>query len=336
VRDQKSVFARPESSNHFTFNPVQTAGEGKAGKMKGHRDPRTVPLDESKHLSRPNFIVIGAMKAGTTSLYHYLRSHPQVFMAPIKELDFFVEDGNWKRGFAWYTKQFEEAGPHAIAVGEASTAYSKHPSVPGVPERIAAHIPHARLIYILRDPIERIRSHYQHRVSVGAEREPLHRAVTHNAMYLDCSRYAAQVDEYLRYFNRDQLLLITSERLRHDRAETVSRVYEFLGVTPDHIPKDLDREFYKSRDRPTFAPVAWRLRHVLKRHFPATKRAKEVVDTALPRLFGRSAAEGPAQQDFAEPIISDTLRSELIQDLRDDLLRLSRYMDEGFDCWGLT
>ncbi|MDQ4058746.1 MAG: sulfotransferase, partial [Actinomycetota bacterium] len=74
----------------------------------------------------PNFLIIGAMKAGTTSLYHYLRSHPEVFMPAVKELDFFVEDINWRRGLSWYRRQFASAPPEARAVGEASTNYSKY------------------------------------------------------------------------------------------------------------------------------------------------------------------------------------------------------------------
>src|SRR5437660_1291673 len=85
----------------------------------------------------PTFLVIGAMKAGTDALWKYLRGHPQVHMAPTKELDFFAEELNWRRGLGWYEGQFEGAGA-AVAIGEASTSYSKHPTHPGVPERIAA------------------------------------------------------------------------------------------------------------------------------------------------------------------------------------------------------
>ena len=135
----------------------------------------------------PNFIVIGAMKSGTTSLFHYLQAHPQVFMSPLKEVEFFVEEKNWRRGMDWYRAQFAGASPGALAIGEASTAYTKYPEYPGVPERIASSLPDARLIYILRDPIERIRSHYQHRVLSGAEREPLERAVLNDERYMNLS-----------------------------------------------------------------------------------------------------------------------------------------------------
>jgi hypothetical protein len=101
----------------------------------------------------PTFIVIGAMKAGTTSLYHYLREHPQIFMPKAKELDFFAVETTWRRGIDWYAEQFAGAGGDEIARGEASTAYSKYPHYPNVPERIARAIPGCQLIYVVRLPL---------------------------------------------------------------------------------------------------------------------------------------------------------------------------------------
>ncbi|HEY6932832.1 MAG TPA: hypothetical protein VI452_05490, partial [Marmoricola sp.] len=104
---------------------------------------RSIRSDTAKGLTRrlpgagsaplPNFIVIGAMKAGTTSLYQYLKHHDQVFMPPIKELDFFVAESNWCRGVGWYRHRFRDAG-EAPARGEASVAYTQYPAHAGVPE----------------------------------------------------------------------------------------------------------------------------------------------------------------------------------------------------------
>src|SRR5437879_4812348 len=151
------------------------------------------------------------MKAGTTSLYHYLRPHPEVFMPKTKELDFFVEEMNWSRGWTWYREQFEAAPAHTKARGEASTAYAKAPRFRGVPVRIAATLPDVRLVYVIRNPIERIRSHYQHRVATGAEVRPLEAAVLENPIYVDYSRYAFQIEQFLEHFPREQLLVVRSE-----------------------------------------------------------------------------------------------------------------------------
>jgi hypothetical protein len=309
-----------------------------------HQDPETVkggtrmvaaaePRGEQKH-RLPNFLVIGAMKAGTTSLYHYLRAHPEVFMPGIKELDFFAEEGNWRRGWGWYARQFRDAGK-AVAVGEASTVYTKYPEYRAVPERIAAHLPDARLIYVVRDPIERIRSHYQHRVAVGAEKNPVGRAVLENPTYLNFSRYTFQIEQYLPHFSRDRLLVITSESLRGDRLDTIRRVYAFLGVSADFVPSTLDQEFYRTEGRPVFPSAVWALRRTAKRWIPGAKRFKEFVDSIG---VGRHRRISSDQQTGRSDQLSipDDVRRILERELRDDVRRIRQYLPVGFDGWGLA
>ena len=284
----------------------------------------------------PDFLLIGAMKCGTTSLYHYLRDHPQIFMPTIKAPEFFAEESNWGRGIAWYRRQFEGVGPGVIAIGEASNVYTKYPRYRGVPERIAEIIPHARLIYVVRDPIDRIRSHYQTRVTEGTERAPIGRAVRENPIYLDYSRYAMQLDRYLAQFPREQLHVIRAEDLRGDRRATVQGVYAFLGVNPDHVPNDMDRDFYETRHRAARSPVPLWLRKGLKRHLPAAKRAKELENNVVRALRGlRRKPEAPPTLP-AHLVIPDDVRAELTDALRDDVLRLHSYLGPDFDGWGIA
>jgi hypothetical protein len=281
----------------------------------------------------PDFLVIGAMKAGTTSLYHYLDAHPDVFMPRVKELDFFVESGNWGRGIEWYRRQFAGADGFA-AVGEASTSYSKHPVVAGVPERVARSVPGCRLVYVVRDPIERIASHYRHRWANGSERAAIEDAVTRDPVYLACSRYAAQIGRYLDHFPRERLMVLTAEDLRSDRAGTIAEVFRFLGVDAAFRPEALVEEHYRAESRVTYPPAAWRLRQAVKHRVPAAKRAKEAIDSSslarrLSRWGGGSAAEGSAQ-------ISPALRSRLVDELRDDVVRLRPYLPAGWQGWGIA
>lgn len=282
----------------------------------------------------PNFIVIGAMKAGTTSLYHYLRNHEQIFMPKVKELDFFAEGANWSRGLDWYRQQFSGAGD-ALAVGEASTLYTKYPQYDGVPERMAGVVPEARLIYLVRDPIVRMRSHYQHRVALGAETAPPEVALLENPIYLAYSKYGMQLEQYDGHFPREQLLVVTSEGLRHDRAATVERVYGFLGVHPTLSPPALETEFYKTAERRSYPPLVWTARKFVKRHVPQAKRAKELVDSMMAR---RSAGtpEGAQAAARADTVISPVLREQLADLLRDDVARLRGYMSPDFGGWGLA
>jgi hypothetical protein len=197
---------------------------------------------------RPDFLVIGAPKAGTTSLFRYLSSHPHVHMPERKELSFFVAELNWRQGLDWYLAQFVGADG-AKAVGEASPTYAWHPSYPRVPERIAGVLPDVRLIYLVRHPIERMRSMYLHAVVLGRERRPLSRALLETPDYLDCSRYATQLEQYLRHFPRERILVLRSEDLRDRRRETVERALSFIGADPALCPTDLEVEEHRARDR---------------------------------------------------------------------------------------
>jgi hypothetical protein len=299
---------------------------------------RTSPTaaEERRGGALPDFLLIGAMKCGTTSLYHYLKDHPQIFMPAIKAPEFFAEEGNWGRGIAWYRRQFEGAGDDVVAIGEASNVYTKFPRYRGVPARIAQHIPHVRLVYVVRDPIERIRSHYQTRLTEGTERAPIGRAVRDNPIYLDYSRYAIQLDRYLEHFPRDQLLVITAEDLRGDRLATVRDVYGFLGVSSDHVPSDLDRDFYETRHRAPRSPVPVWIRKGLKRHLPAAKRAKELENNVIRAIRSlRRAPEAPSQLP-ERLVIPDDVRAELADALREDVQRLRPLLRTGFDGWGIA
>ena len=161
----------------------------------------------------PTFIVIGAMKAGTTSLARYLDEHPDVFVCNPKEPQFFIESGTWDRGVAWYRELFA-GGRDSIARGEASTDYSKLPRHSGVVDRIAAVAPDTRIVYSVRDPIERIRSHYVHEVAHMGLRQPLADAVRDDPNYVDFSRYAYQIAPYRERFGDERVQIVTSEDLR--------------------------------------------------------------------------------------------------------------------------
>ena len=284
----------------------------------------------------PTFLLIGAMKGGTTSLYPYLRAHPQIYMPAFKAPEFFAGESHWRRGVDWYRKQFAAAGPGAVAIGEASNVYTKYPRYQGVPQRIAAHIPDVRLIYVVRDPIERIRSHYQTRVAEGTERAPFEAAVFENPIYLDYSRYSLQIEQYMSCFRREQLLVLTSDDLRAARAATVRRAYEFLGVDVDFVPAELDREFYLTSERASRSPLPVSLKKGLKKHFPATKRFKELESNAvraLNRLRSRTDSGPVPAKSF---VIADETRAKLVALLESDVRRLRGFLGNEFDGWGIA
>jgi hypothetical protein len=177
----------------------------------------------------PNLIIIGAMKCGTTSLRYYLNQHPDIAMAP-DVLNFFVAERNWNRGRAWYEAQF--SGPERIH-GDCSPRYTTHPIHRDVAERMAALVPDAKLLYLVRDPIERLVSHYLHNLAEGRESRAFDAVLREldGGEYVLRGHYAAQLERFLPYYERS-LLVVFNEDLRQRRLPTLRRIFEFLGVDP--------------------------------------------------------------------------------------------------------
>jgi hypothetical protein len=215
---------------------------------------------------RPTFLVIGAQKAGTTSLHRYLSEHPAVLCAEPKEVHFFDLAHHLAYGRGWYLSHFplrtralrirRRLGVEP-AVGEATPEYLFHPRGP---ERVHAFDPGLRLIALLRDPVERAYSQYQMQVRKRGEtlsfEEALEREETElpyelrrmsedptytwphdrRRSYVARGRYAEQLERWLSLFPREQLLVLTSEELWTDPAATTSAVSAFLGV-PEWRPR---------------------------------------------------------------------------------------------------
>lgn len=275
----------------------------------------------------PNFLIIGAAKAGTTSLYQYVRGHPQAFMPDRKELSFFCAEFNWSRGLDWYQSHFEGAGP-ALAIGEASPRYTVHPLYQGVPARIAAVMPDVRLVYLVRDPIMRMQSQYLDNVIHGLEKHPVEEALTDNLFYLTSSRYALQLEQYLEHFPRNQILVLRSEDLRSERELTLSRVFDFLQIDPSWRSALFEMEFLSTTGR----RVPRRLFHKVW-YSRVTRR----VAPLLPRSFKdrfRVATSTMVHPESAT--LSPPFRRHLEDLLREDVRRLYGFMDERFDGWGIA
>jgi hypothetical protein len=182
----------------------------------------------------PDFLIIGAAKSGTSTLYRHLRRHPRIYMSPVKEPCFFDPDATWRRGVDWYRSLFAGATADQLC-GEASTNYTRYPQVRGVPERIARLIPDVKLVYIMRHPVERAYSHFVHRhtkeIRPGRPFETSFEAfVRTDPMCLDGSDYRLQIEQYLAHFPREALQLLLLEDLEADPLAVLRELLGFLGV----------------------------------------------------------------------------------------------------------
>jgi len=284
-------------------------------------------------MTLPTFLIIGAMKGGTTSLHGYLRQHREVFMPERKELNFFLdeyagrpidppEERNWSRGITWYEQQFAGAEGE-LAVGEASPNYSRYPTYPGVAERIAAVVPKVKLIYLVRNPIDRVFSHYLHDLANGREQRPLHIAVRRDDRYLAPSRYAMQLEHYFRVFSPGQVLLLKADDLLARRAETVRRVLEFIGVN-GNVHLRLDFEAHRSSEK------LERSRALI---FARQSRYRRVVPRPIRRRLRQLLAN---RLDTSKIEVDRETRDFLVTQFAPGVRRLSQLAGEDFGrTWGI-
>jgi len=182
---------------------------------------------QSMRHALPNVIIIGAGKCGTTSLHTYLDLHPAIAMTREKELHFFANPEVWQRGLDWYSSQFDA---HAPVRGEASVKYTAWPKWKGVPERMASVVPEARLLYVVRDPIQRILSSWVHRYSDADESRPIRDVleVLEGNDYVERSRYYRQLEQYLPFYEKSRIHVISSEALRANRRDVLAETFDFL------------------------------------------------------------------------------------------------------------
>lgn len=273
----------------------------------------------------PNFLVIGAAKAGTSSIHRYLGAHPEIFMTRAKEVRFFV-DKRFENGVEWYESHFADAGD-ALAIGETSPQYTTYPQREGVAERIARVIPEARLIYLVREPLARIRSLYLQRVDGDAEHETLEGALRNDPAYLDTTRYATQIEQYMPFFDREQLLVVLAEDLLDRRLTTMQRICTFLGVNP----LLLDQETLELRANTAVGKREPRPTAVTLRRIPGYSLAKR----ATPRGLRDRARQGLRRRVRSERgALTDEARELIVSEINDEVIALRDFAGDRLDVWG--
>jgi hypothetical protein len=278
----------------------------------------------------PNLVVIGGLKCGTTSLHHYLNLHPEIGMSRPKELNFFVEELNWPLGRDWYASHFD---PAERVRGESSPHYTNRPRFDGVARRLAETAPGARLIYMVRDPIDRMLSHYLHNVGGGYDDRPLAEALADpDTAYVDRGRYFFQLEPYLERFARDRIELVSREELKADRAGTMRRVFAFLGVDEYFTSEQFEREWetgtakasgrFRAMDRAVRLPGL----RAIDRHFD---RLPERMRWAVERIV-----HDPGAGAAPKPHLPAELRATLVERYRPDVEQLEGWSGRKFGWLG--
>ena len=275
----------------------------------------------------PNLIIIGGLKCGTTSLHHYLNLHPEIAMSRPKELNFFVSELNWPLGRDWYAGHFD---PSARIRGESSPHYTNRPSFNGVPGRMRELLgSDVRLVYVVRDPIDRMLSHYLHNVGGGYEDRSLVDALSDpESSYVARSRYFFQVEPYLEVFGAERVQIVGREELKADRPGTMRRTFGFLGVDPNFTSEQFERE-WETGVAKTGSRFRLMDRAVRLPGLRAIDRNFDRLPESL-RWLAERVVHDPDRGEVAKPEVPDSLRRHLVELFRDDTAELERLAGRSF------
>ena len=288
----------------------------------------------------PNFIVIGAAKAGTTALYWYLAEHPAVFMSPVKETNYFAygrdPSGRLLYGDAdvhhfpiktlgQYENLFAETGG-AVAVGEASPIYLECPQTAN---RIRELIPATRLICSLRHPVERAYSDYQMYLRRRGRRFDPERDLTPTAewargdsRWMQVGRYHQQLKRYFDVFPRSQIHVFLFDDLKRDTLQAVQGVYRFLGIDPAFVP-DLE------------APhnVGGMPENRLLEGLLTNRTIRSAVEPWIPTRAANWVRRFRVKNMRQAPPLPAELRKELTAPFREDIRHTSELIGRSLDHW---
>lgn len=185
----------------------------------------------------PNFIVVGAPKAGTTWLYQCLKEHPEVFVSTPKELHYFSRDRCYAKGIEWYLSHFKDAQEPLI--GEVCPSYMY---LEKVPARIHEWNPNVKLIFMLRNPIDRAYSEYCMQLDHGEVTKDIGQELSPSSLIAQCGLYHQQLQDFFKFFPKEQTQILLFDDLKRDPENILQRTYDFLGVDQTYKPETLSRQ----------------------------------------------------------------------------------------------
>ena len=294
----------------------------------------------------PNFLVIGTAHAGTTSLFHYLKQHPQIYLSPVKEPRFFAFEGEavdfrgpgderFRKIVITDIKDYGalfEGVAQETAIGEISPVYLYSPKAP---ERIRHYVPGAKLIAILRDPIERAYSSFLGEIRAG--REPLRdfaealqnegRRIRENWSYVwhykQRGFYYSQLRRYLERFDRSQIKIVLYDDWEADNVGTLREIFRFLEVDDCFIPD------VSVRHNVSLIPRIKLLHEALT----SRRRGRCILRPFLLARAWQRMRRGLTKRNLVRPKLPLSVRKHLVEEYQADILRLQDAIGRDFSKW---
>jgi hypothetical protein len=252
-------------------------------------------------MALPDYIIVGAMKCGTSTLAAQLGQQRGVFMTTPKEPNFFSDDSIYAKGLGWYENLFATADPGDLK-GEASTHYTKLPDHPAALDRLAAVVPTPKIIYLIRNPLDRAVSHYIHEWTQGGISTDLQTALIRHPVLVSYGCYGMQIAPWVNRFGAASVLVLTLEGMKDDPQGTLDRVAAHLGTGPLIWQSDLER-VNASEERIRRLPLQGL---ILDNPLATWLRRKLVPQTLRDRIKA-------ARQMQIRPVLSVADRQRLVQ-----------------------
>ncbi len=299
-------------------------------------------------MTMPNFLIIGAAKSGTTALDRYLKEHPQIYMSPIKELNFFALEGedcekfkknllknsdlpNFITDLETYRIFFKKVAKE-IAIGESSPLYLLHPKAP---ERIKHYIPKVKIIAILRDPVERAYSDFLFVRSRGSEPIPdFHKALKAESerieknywfrwYYKQRGFYFIQLQRYFDLFDKEQIKIYLYEDLKKDSLAVVQDIFRFLNVDDTFVP-DIGK-----KHNVTYLPKNQAVHQLV-----TSKSIANIARSLLPLNFRSNIKKQfvNINRQKTSPLKPE-VRQQYIEEFREEILNLQDLIGRDLSKW---
>ncbi len=291
----------------------------------------------------PTFIICGAGKSGTTALWAYLKEHPEVCMTRMKEPIFFtrmlgtreggtieapVYTGHYEKGIAWYESLFEHCGCQKVR-GEASTAYFYAEDAADLIREI---LPNVKLIFLLRNPVDRLYSHYWQERKTGWRLPEFTELMNRNASefqrYYHGSSYKQHLEHFHKRFPQEQILILLYDDLKHKPEHLLRQVYQFIGVRTDILPENLGA-LYNESTIPR-SPKLQRILSLTTRTGLGDKIPK-LIRTHVSKLRRRLTKLNQVSIKYFP--LEDNIRQELISRLEKDILYVEDLLERPLESW---
>lgn len=277
---------------------------------------------------KPDFLVIGAPKAATTSLCHHLGTHPEIFMSHPKEPRFFSHDEVYERGWNWYASLFEGAS-EAKAVGEGSTSYSMTGVWPETIPRIRKHLDDdIKVIYVVRDPLKRVESGWmQARHSAKSVALPSFcRSLRESPHFLDSSRYWTQLNAYREFVPDERIRVFFFEEFGRDAGAVLADCFRFLDVDPAFEVEEADEAQNTSVSHAADGRLLGAMRKL-----PFFDAAVKLVPAGL----GRAVSRRLRKPFTGRPEWDEETRAWYVEQIEDEVRQLLDYCGKPADYWSM-